>query len=1490
MSPQATLGMKTVRILICSPGDVIDERERARQTIESLRRRYARRFVLKHLLWEDLPLQPDMPFQEGIELLLSRDGGVDIGVFILWSRLGSPVGPVLRKPDGSEYRSGTEREFDLMMQARALSSRTDMADTGNLRPAILIYRRLDENSFHEGLRGLPTHEQQDLISQKELVETFFTEEFKENKTGINLRAYHSYDRPAIFSQRLRAHLQGLLDRMAEGLAQETIWDIDTQGPPFMGLEAFEQRHADVFFGREDEILEARRALREQARNGCAFLLLCGASGSGKSSLARAGVLPAIVENELDEQVTAWRTVIVTPFELAPDPISALVGRIAAGDVLPELLGDTSAPDFVEVLRRNPEDACKLQFGAALTRAGQRNKGPVRLLLVVDQLEELFASAAISAPDRAVFLSVLEALARTCRVWILATIRADFYEQVQHEPSLLRMKSGNGQLDVLPPGADALRRLVEEPAHLAGLRFEKLDDGQSLADHILRDAAAHPELLPLVEDLLRELFERRTEDLLTFAAYETLGNSVEGALARRAERVFTDLPAEAKESLDPVLQALVTLGENADDLSYTDFGVTHAGGEHVVRQRAALSEFAAGSPARQLIDAFVAQRLFTASKHPETGAAIVTVAHENLLRAWPRAVDWAENNRDFLHTRAHVAQRLKEGSPLLDGDPLLGAARDHLARNPDGFPEDLRRFIADSVQAVADARKREEAARIRRRRQIYAATAAAVLAVLAAILVSSYRRTQDAIAGQLVAEAERNLSQRDYARAEIAAASALTFRDTPKTRQLLIDARSGGISFLSSSAEHAPQSALSVLSRDGQVVASVVQGDSGAPAAVSVTSTSNHKELWRVGLPASASSPDSIAFSEVTNGIRQLAIAWSSDSGGGAVFHVDLWPLEEGKPAGRFRELVGDDSRSGRHSKRVPSIVFHPSQPWIATSGEDAKLCLWDYSSDRPRLIWERPRAHETAVHGIAFNQDGSQLASGGGDYTAKIWNTADMVADRGLQSPGATPAEPVAPFHVLEGHTDSVFAVAFSPDGERLASGGYDRIIRIWDLTLKNRDGQPPTVGTLSGHEGTILTLSFSGDGRLLTSGGKGEAVRLWDVSEGRLLGTVTPGNGEIRSVVLLNFEDDLYVGGGNGWSTWSVRGGSMATRLWNGGATVGAIAFDPTGRYVAAGGDDGKVRIWDREQFFRSPRVLDPEVPGESINGVAFSQDGRWLAAAGEAHVIHVWDRTKRWAKVKPAAGGALRHDGPIWGLCFDPRGRWLASGNTDDNKRIRLWKLADWSLLDESEELDDSVYSLACATGGHRLVSGDSRGRVVVRETDRLGITSQRINVREDEVNVWSVAVTEVPVSILSGNSDGRVRRWVPPDSTWTGGGKEAVVETSAEDAKVNPTINSISYSKKHGWVAAGGDGPSVEIYDKDLKKIRSLKGHGGTVWFVSFDPLGSRLAYGGTDRILRMFNLDEMDRTLTTETPEQIYQSSQEKTGLSVVDNKIVSGKSL
>ena len=731
--------MRTVRIFISSPGDVADERDRARQVIESLRRRYAGHFALKPLLWEDLPLQPDMSFQEGIDQVIGMEERVDIAVFILWSRLGSPVGAAIRKPDGSQYRSGTEREFDLMMAVRAQS--------GGVRPDILVYTRKDDSSFFERLRGKQTHETEKLVSQKLQVEKFIAGTFKDSDTGTNMGAYHTFDRPVTFTQRLRSHLMALLDRLSGDVQPDNVWDVESKGSPFMGLEAFQPSHAAVFFGREEQTLEARQALRDQARQGCAFLLLSGASGSGKSSLARAGILPAIVENEIDGLIAGWRTMVITPSELGPQLVHGLLQRLSAADVMPELRD--AAHDLSEMVagfRDAPELTFQLFLKPAFDEAADKAGGGVRLLIVLDQMEELFTAASIAKSERTAFFGLLDLLARSGLVWILATARADFYPLLQTEPVLVRMKSGKGQMDLLPPDADGLRRLVEEPARLAGLKFEERD-GVSLASLILRDAVAHSELLPLVEYVLRELYEERSaEGMMTYAAYAALGG-VEGALARRAEQVFLGLPLSAQEALPAVLQEMVTVGQGSADNAAKE--------DALVRQRAPMAAFASNAAASTLVGAFVKERLFKADSNPQTGEATVTVAHEALMTAWAHAANWAADNRELLQVRSRIAQRMLEGSPLLEGDPLLVSAEKHMLHGVRGFSAEQRQFVETYLHRVS--MQKRDRARIRRQ-MVAGALTLVVIAIAAAVIAVTKTLEVDTVTD----ERDQAVTQREEA--------------------------------------------------------------------------------------------------------------------------------------------------------------------------------------------------------------------------------------------------------------------------------------------------------------------------------------------------------------------------------------------------------------------------------------------------------------------------------------------------------------------------------------------------------------------------------------------------------------------------------------------------------------------------------------------------------------------------------------------------------
>ncbi len=741
--------MKTIRIFISSPGDVAEERERARQVIDSLKRRYLGKFQLVTVLWEDLPLQADQSFQEGIDRVVTDEHGIDIAVFILWSRLGSPLGASVRKPDGSPYRSGTEREFDLMLHAREISQ--------GARPSFLVYTRQDEATFEERLRGKSTAEKQEILEQKELIEHFIKEEFHESGSGHNRRAFHTFQYPQSFSLRFRTHLIALLDEMAGADSAGAIWDVATQGPPFVGLQSFDNQHAQVFCGREAEILESRQLLSEQARKGRPFLLISGASGSGKSSLARAGLLPTIAEFELDDQVAEWRQLTVLPSALGDDLLGALIEQLARPTVLPELReGGIPLSDVVEAFKKDAETATNLTIKRALYQASKDRGGGTRLLILIDQLEEIFT---LSSERREPFLTAIEALVGTGDIWVVATVRSDFLGGVQQSPSLVRLISGGGLFPLAAPQVDDLRRIIEEPAYLAGLRYEK-KNGRSLSDQILADATQHTDPLPLLQYVLRELYDRRSSDghLLT-SVYEELGG-VEGALVHRADATLSGLSSEVQASLPLVLRHLVSLGKGDQSSDSLD------GQEQLIRQYVPLATFPEGGPARELVDALIRERLLTAegenslSDTSEQNSAIVTLAHEALLRVWPTAITWANENRDLLRIRGRIDSRLREDSPLLSGDPLLDMAKHFLHTHADAFSDEQREFIQNSV--AAEEGKLQRSIRIRRV-VIAVLTVLTLLASLAAYW--AFKREQDARTARAISEQRRIAAEEARTKAE-----------------------------------------------------------------------------------------------------------------------------------------------------------------------------------------------------------------------------------------------------------------------------------------------------------------------------------------------------------------------------------------------------------------------------------------------------------------------------------------------------------------------------------------------------------------------------------------------------------------------------------------------------------------------------------------------------------------------------------------------------
>ena len=377
--------------------------------------------------------------------------------------------------------------------------------------------------------------------------------------------------------------------------------------PYPGLRYFSAKEADIFFGRSEEIRDLLKRLTDPLQR---FIAVVGASGSGKSSLVMAGVIPRLP--------SGWISVRFTPGEWSDDPFLALAAELKSKL---ESCGLTGRAIADQLRARGDVDA--------LARLILEQQPPTsELLLFVDQFEELFTLVAAEHQQR--FVALLTKATQSPRVRVILTVRADFYPQCIHVGLEHLLRAGSYPLAA--PKWRALLEMITGPAALAGLQFENDLPGQ-----LLEDTGQEPGVLALLAFTLAELYRHREEMLLTRAAYDGFGR-VQGAISQRAEAIFTALDTDTQAAFEEVFRELVQVDER---------GVA-------TRQRASLRTITVSSAASTLIDHFVDARLLV--REPgEDGLPVVEVAHEALFRNWPRLQQWIQDTADDHRLRRHITQ-------------------------------------------------------------------------------------------------------------------------------------------------------------------------------------------------------------------------------------------------------------------------------------------------------------------------------------------------------------------------------------------------------------------------------------------------------------------------------------------------------------------------------------------------------------------------------------------------------------------------------------------------------------------------------------------------------------------------------------------------------------------------------------------------------------------------------------------------------------------
>ncbi|MEM9752997.1 MAG: hypothetical protein AAF916_06385 [Planctomycetota bacterium] len=1388
--------MKTIRIFISSPGDVAEERKHAERVIRELQKRYAGHVNLVPVLWEDLPLTLNTSFQLGIDAVLSAEAGIDIAVFILWSRLGSEVGPTIRKDDGSTYRSGTERELDLMLSAYNRSVEQDLEPR---RPRILAYVREDNDAFQQRLQDKrdDVTQMRELLEQRQLVESFVQEVFHDSATDTNVRAYHNYERPIEYRERLRQHLQVLIDDLIQLEPTGVRWE----GPPFQGLEAFGTGQALIFFGREREVADVLTQLDKRATRGCAAVIVAGASGAGKSSLVQAGIIPALIEREADDQTATWWHCSFKPGQASGGFLHELARALQSDTALPKLRDQLAVEELADALGEAPDVAWKLTLGPALATL-DADRLPARLLIYVDQLEEIFTHAGGDPDSIDAFFRALRKLACTGRVRVIASVRSDFYARCQEHPDLLAMMQDGGLYDLLPPRTAALGQIITRPALLAGLRFEEdAQTGQSLDRQILDDAAKHPGVLPLLQYTLRELFEASgSRGVLTFANYQALGG-VDGALGRRADAVLADLDEESRGRFGDVFHTLVTIG--GDEAT------------SVTRQQARLGQYQNDPAARRLVDRFVSERLFI-SDRDTADEPIVSVAHEALLHAWPVAVKWVEENRDFLADRARVQHDLDQwhrenqrndyliaaGKPLEDARALLASSGRRLRDEQKAYIQRSLDFHRDKQQRAL--RRTQLAAAVflglgllasvggvyawlQRDRAVEAEQIAAGERDRATDALEETSRLNDELEQQLyenrIAVAERELTQNH----DFDLASELLARCPEELRgwewHYLMRLRDGRDAPLtghksgiwsvtySPSGDHLLTTAIDGTARiwdaKDRTQQRVFTNHNGPVEAARGVARFRGQDVTYpdVVVKVGAYSPDgrSIATGSIFPRLGNGGVDLRNSAG-----TVLIWDAQSGVVQQTFDDQVGF----------VLDLAYSPDGRFIASSSmtPDHNFVVWEAATG---AVVKRPGSHDGHVYALAYSPDGRYLLSGGIEGDIKIWD-----------------AKTLEQIDAFEAHPAPLMSIAFAPDSSEFATAGQDGTVRIWSA------GTWEPRRTLRGHMGSALSVTYHPDypeQSRIASSGFDKTVRLWDPQTGRL------------KITLRQHTD-----------------------------TVWDVAFSPDGQQLVSASYDDTAYVWDAGPRDRRRGPTEFQVKGheERVNCLAFSPNGKVLASSSYDKQIRLWD-----GESGTPIGTLAGHDGAVWGLAFDADSTRLASAGWDHI--VRVWDLGTMEQITEFDDPTAPVQDVVMTPDGKTVVASVWDGRVIVFDVENRRVAR-------------TIDASIMPILGIALAADGKTIATAGGDRFVTLFDLETGEKLLTLDKHHDGSLDGICFSPDGTRVVVGAWDHTASVWDvsepsleKDDRLLAVLEGHADRLHGVDYSPDGRFIATSSDDKTVRLWD---------------------------------------
>lgn len=1177
--------------------------------------------------------------------------------------------------------------------------------------------------------------------------------------------------------------------------------------PFKGLEAFQQTDSHFFFGREELI---RKCLKRIQQDGNArFLAVVGASGSGKSSLVRAGVIPEIRSGTL-KQSDQWRILIFTP---GITPIDALAHR------LEPLLADLAQDQIAEGLMASEESLH--HFTEQILKD---EPSEIRNLIVVDQFEEVFTNA--GEVERRTFLNLLHhaVTIEGGRTQVIITMRADFFGQLSRYPLLADLFEQENMVIATEMSPANILRAIEGPAQAVGLIYD-----EGLPQRILDDVRKQAGSLPLLQYALKELYERRDGRKLTDEAYNIIGG-VQRALAQHAEDIYKELDASQQSLMRRVLLRLVEISEAGE----------------VTRRRVAREDLhfrdVPQDEVQKIIDLLTApeSRLLIASRQIKVATADeaepkiwIEVGHEALFREWVRFTGWVSENLESLRLSSELSQsamdwRQSQQDPayLLRGNRLIRA---------EGWQETadttaLQREFIDASIAENDRQLALEEQRAELEKTLIQQSANRLRNFVIVLIVSLIV----AIGLSIVALDSSNQAQRDQERANNALATA-TFaqgqaeQNAQEAQSLALAASADRLlgdnetdlslalaleaNFLNNpppqsqrtlaEIAYSPATRLVFDQHDNAVNAVIFSPDdrfavSADGRTMILWDVLTGTVVWRVG-------EEDTSINGHTRTIN--ALDFSSDGtqivSGGNDGVVIIWDATNGAELHRFTG----------HTGAVNAVAFHPIQKTkIFSADSDGLIVLWDYVRDEVERSFTN---HQATINTFTLNNNATRLVSGDSDGMVFVWNTisggaCNFAVSTRVNSLDFNPRRQMVAVGSSDGvvsfwntrtcsfidqyteHSDlAVNDLEFTSDGNFIVSGGNDNTLILYDID------ETDIVDIFIGQEGTIRALDNNSAGTQLLSASGDGTIRLWDTTRSELIRTFV-GHTVFRqntNRIVARFSPDeqfiLSASGDNSLRLWDTNLGLYVQEYSGHTEGVNDVVFNADGTQALSASNDDSLILWD---------VMTGEIiqqfmgHTDDVTRVLFLPDNERALSASDDSTLILWNLTDgtiiQQLGVNQENGEG--HTKTIFDLALSPDGTLVASSSDDET--ILVWDLNSFQVIQSFADHKSSVDSVEFHPNGESLISGGANGRIIWWNLSDASIIRQ--------FNGHNSAVFDIDFSpdgtqIVTGGRDDTIRVW-DVDSGF---------ETRRYDTP--EAVNSVDFSNDGQTVLTGLDDATLRLW---------------------------------------------------------------------------------